>query len=225
VRRGGYDPQQVHEYLDKLADWIEWFRSELAATRSRLERTEEELQAIGPDPEGNAYIQLGHRVADLLRVADEHAEKIRVEAQQIADKEIEGARESARKLLSDAEAEAARVRDQDRMGRASIHEEANALLAAGDELRANLESMHQRISRFTDDVADPPRQSEAIPIAPSGIPAAEATQDDLGRERRDDVSPDVDRRSDELRRLFSDSEKVDVRLEGLGAELFSDDEE
>ena len=33
VRRGGYDPEQVHGYLDKLADWIDRFRSELAATR------------------------------------------------------------------------------------------------------------------------------------------------------------------------------------------------
>src|SRR6266516_4656953 len=99
VRRGGYDPKQVHVYLDKLADWIDWFRSELAATRSRLERTEEERQAVAPDPEDNAYVQLGHHAAELLRVADEHAEKIRVEAQQIADQEIERARERGQKLL------------------------------------------------------------------------------------------------------------------------------
>jgi DivIVA domain-containing protein len=282
VDRGGYDPQEVHGYLDKLADWIDWFRTELAATRSRLKRTEEELQAVARDPEHNAYVQLGHHAAEVLRVADQHAEKIRVEAQQIADQEIERARERAQKLLGDMEAEAARarqesheltqqaagrasamlaesealqrearsgaeqeisaararaaeilhrseaeadrIRDQDRMDRGSIHEEADSLLAAGDELRATLESMRQRLARFADGLVDSPAPSDAIPYAASGVPAAEPTHADLAHERRDGVSADADRRRDELRQLFSDPEKVDVRLEGPGEELFSDDE-
>jgi DivIVA domain-containing protein len=281
VHRGGYDPEQVHGYLDKLADWIDWFRSELATTRSRLERTEEEPQAVAPDPEDNAYVQLGHHAAEVLRVADQHAEKIRLEAQQIADQEIERARERGRKLLGDVEAEAARarqeshellqqaqgrasamlaesealqrearsgaereisaararaaeilhrseeeaarIREEDRIDRGSIHEEADALLAAGDELRANLESMRQRLARFGDGLVDSPTRSEAIPSAASSVPAAEPTHADLAHQRRDGVSADADRR-DELRQLFSDTEKVDVRLEGLGEELFSDDE-
>jgi len=281
VRRGGYDPEQVHGYLDKLADWIDWYRSELATTRSRLERTEEEPQAVAPDPEDNAYVQLGHHAAEVLRVADQHAEKIRLEAQQIADQEIERARERGRKLLGDVEAEAARarreshellqqaqgrasamlaesealqrearsgaereisaararaaeilhrsedeaarIREEDRIDRGSIHEDADALLAAGDELRANLESMRQRLARFGDGLVDSPTRSEAIPYAASSVPAAEPTHADLAHQRRDGVSADADRR-DELRQLFSDTETVDVRLEGLGKELFSDDE-
>ena len=282
VRRGGYDPKEVHRYLDKLADWIDWFRTELAATRSRLKRTEEELQAVARGPEDNPYVQLGHHAAEVFRVADQHAEKIRVEAQQIADQEIERARERGQKLLGDMEAEAARarqesheltqqaqgrasamlaesealqrearsvaereistararaaeilhrseaeadrIRDQDRMDRGSIHEEADALLAAGDELRATLESMRQRLARFADGLVDSPAPSDAIPSVAAGVPAAEPTHADLKHQRRDGVSTDADRRSDELRQLFSDSEKVDVRLEGLGEELFSDDE-
>jgi hypothetical protein len=252
VRRGGYDPEQVHGYLDKLADWIDWFRSELAATRSRLERTEKKLQATAPHPEGDDYVELGRHAAEFLRVADEHAEKIRVEAQLVADQEIERARERGRKLLGDMEAEAARarlrsqellqqaqgrasamlaeteleisaararaaeilhrseaeadrIRDQDRGDRVSVHEEADPLLAAVDELRATLESMRRRLARSADGLIESPHA-------------------DLARERRDDVSHDGDRRTEELRELFSDSEKMDVRLEGLGEELFADDE-
>jgi DivIVA domain-containing protein len=281
VRRGGYDPEQVHGYLDKVADWIDWFRTELAATRSRLERTEVELQAVAPDPRDDAYLQLGHHAAEVLRVADQHAEKIRLEAQQIADQEIDRARERGRKLLRDAEAEAARVgqesrellqqargrasamaaesealqrearsgaereistararaaeilhrsedeaariREEDRIDRGSIHEEADALLAAGEELRANLESMRKRLARFGHGLVESPTRSETIPNAASSVPAGERTHADLAHQRRDGVSADGDR-SDELRQLFSDSEKVEVRLEGLGDELFSDDE-
>ena len=253
VRKGGYSPEEVHGYLDKLADWIDWFRTELAATRSRLERTEEELQAVAPDPQDDAYLQLGHHAAEVLRVADQHAEKIRFEAQQIADQEIERARERGRKLLGDVEAESARVRqeshgllqkaqsraaeilhrseaeadrirDQDREDRASVHEEAGALLAAGDELRASLESMRQRLARFADGLVDSATQSEEILYAPSEVPATEPTHAALAHQRRDGVSADADRRSDEFRRLFSETETVDVRLEGLGEELFSDEE-
>jgi DivIVA domain-containing protein len=204
VRRGGYDPKQVHEYLNKLANWFDWCRSELTATRTRLKKAEEELQAAGPDPEDNAYVELSQRMADILRVADEQAEKIRVEAQQIADQEIERARERGRKILGDTQAEAARAGDQDRMARASIHEETKALLAAGDQLRANLESMHRRLARFTDGSADPPEESQAIPVAPSATPADGSTASDLARRRPDDVSPDAAGPSEELRSLFSD---------------------
>jgi DivIVA domain-containing protein len=282
VRKGGYSPEEVHGYLDKLADWIDWFRTQLAATRSRLERTEEELRAVARDQEDNAYVQLGHHAAEVLRVADQHADKIRFEAQQIADQEIERARERGRKLLGDVEAEAARVRQEshellqqaqgranamlaesetlqrearsgaereisaararaaeilhrseaeadrirehDRIDRSSIHEEAGALLAAGDELRATLESMHQRLARFADGLVDSPTRSEEILYAPSGVPATEPTHAAPAHQRRDDVSADADRRSDEFRQLFSDTETVDVRLEGLGEELFSDGE-
>jgi DivIVA domain-containing protein len=312
VRRGGYDPEQVHAYLDKLADWIERFRTELADTKSRLQRTREELQtAIAPEPKGNAYVELGHHVAGLLQVADEHAEKIRVEAQEIADQEIERAREGGRKLLEDmeaeatrvrqgshvlleqaqdrasamlaepevlqrearagaerqiseararaadilrqSEAEAARIRDRNRMDHGSVYEEADALRAAGDELRATLESMRQRLARFPEGPVDSPTRSEAIPDASSEVPAAPARSEAIpdapsevpaapqtrseaipdapsevpaapARERRDDVSPDADQRRDELRQLFDESEKVDAHLEGLGEELFSDEE-
>ena len=113
--------------------------------------------------------------------------------------------------------------EEDRIDRGSIHEEADALLAAGNELRANLESMRQRLARFGDGLVDSPPRSEAIPYAASSVPAAEPTHADLAHQRRDGVSADADRR-DELRQLFSDTETVDVRLEGLGEELFSDDE-
>ena len=286
VRRGGYDPEQVHGYLDKLADWIDRFRSELAATRSRLERTQEELQAVAPDPEDNAYLQLGHHAAEVLRVADQHAEKIGLEAQQIADQEIERAQERGRKLLGDVETEAARarqeshellrqaqgrasamlaesealqrearagaereisaararaaeiiqrseaeadrIRGQERVDRGSVHEEADPLLAAEDQLRATLESMRRRLARFPDGLVDSSTGNEAIPNAAFSVPAAQPTHADLAHQRRDGVSADADRR-DELRQLFSDPETSEpetmvVRIEGLGEELFADDE-
>ncbi len=145
-------------------------------------------------------------------------EALQREARAGAEREISEARARAAEILHRSEAEAARIRDQNRMDRGSVYEEADALLAAGDELRATLESMRQRLARFAEGPVDSPTRSEATPDAPSGVPAAPA------REKRDDVSPDADQPKDELRQLFSDSEKLDVQLEGLHEQLFSDDD-
>jgi hypothetical protein len=158
---------------------------------------------------------------ELLQQAQERASGILAETAALqreaktgAEREISAARARAAEIIQRSEAEADRIRDQERVDRGSVHEEADPLLAAGDELRATLESMRRRLARFADGLVDSPTGS---------VPAAEPAHAAIAGESRDGVSADADRR-DELQKLFSDPETMDVRIEGLGEELFADDE-
>lgn len=141
VRRG-YDPDQVHDYLNQVALQVEALEGELREQRLTPERPADE-QAAAPvveaapviepmappvvapemDPEA-AYERISMRFASVLRAADEEAQKL-----------IEQARAEASKLLDDARAEADRIR-VDAQARA---EEARSESSA-ELLRAKAES-------------------------------------------------------------------------------------
>ena len=140
VRRG-YDPDQVHDYLNQVALQVEALEGELREQRLTPERAADEqaatpvveaapviepmATAVAPemDPEA-AYERISKRFASVLRAADEEAQKL-----------IEQARAEATKLLDDARAEADRIR-VDAQARA---EEARSESSA-ELLRAKAES-------------------------------------------------------------------------------------
>jgi cell division initiation protein len=116
VRRG-YDPDQVHDYLNQVALQVEALEGELREQRLTPERPADEQAAApvidaapvvepapapvivpGEDVEA-AYERISKRFASVLRAADEEAQKL-----------IEQARAEASKLLDDARAEADRIR-------------------------------------------------------------------------------------------------------------------
>lgn len=120
VRRG-YDPDQVHDYLNQVALQVEALEGELREQRLTPSRVADE-QAMTPIAEAAspveaaaivqppsvaaaaedteaAYERISQRFASVLRAADEESEKL-----------IERARTEASKLLDDARAEADRIR-------------------------------------------------------------------------------------------------------------------
>lgn len=100
--RRGYDPEQVRDYLDKIADQVGQMESMLRA--ARLEAEAAARAAAGPkiDP----YEELAARVAGLLRVADEEAERIRREAREEGERIIREARADADRITIDAQSKA-----------------------------------------------------------------------------------------------------------------------
>ena len=117
VRRG-YDPDQVHDYLNQVALQVEALEGELREQRLAPSRVPDEIPAApiaeaapvaepmpapmvateGMDTEA-AYERISKRFASVLRAADEEAQKL-----------IEQARTESAKLLDEARAEADRIR-------------------------------------------------------------------------------------------------------------------
>jgi DivIVA domain-containing protein len=104
--RKGYDPEQVQDFLGQLADLVDSVEAELRAAREELQKASSQ-QGTARD---EAYTELAKRMADMLQMADAHAETVRKDAdQQGAQMRSEAAAESER-TRKEAEADAERVR-------------------------------------------------------------------------------------------------------------------
>src|SRR2546423_1902072 len=68
--RKGFDPEQIRAFLDEVATQMEQLQSEL---RFAQDESEAASRRAAPDP----YSQLGSHVAELVRGAEEHAERVR----------------------------------------------------------------------------------------------------------------------------------------------------
>lgn len=111
----GYDRRQVDEYLDRLEQTLSAAQADRDAGRAHtaaLQRQVEELQAAVNSSRQKllestrpTYAGLGERVAQLLRLAEEEAERLRSDAV----RDISHMRESADGLLSKAQEKAARA--------------------------------------------------------------------------------------------------------------------
>jgi cell division initiation protein len=184
VVRRGFDPDQVQSYLEQIAGWIEQLESELHTAR-------EDLEAAGRRAEQpvDPYGRLGTRVAELMRTAEEQAERIRRDAEEEASRklddlqgEIERIREESRtrveRLQREADDEATRMRTEAAQTLERARAEANAVLAAltgqRDMLVGELRNTRTRLSNLVDEIdatvgATPlfPREPASAPLQPS----------------------------------------------------------
>jgi DivIVA domain-containing protein len=130
--RKGYDPDQVRDFLDEVATWLEQLESELLSAQ-------EEAESIARRPAPDPYAQLGSHVAELMRGAQEHATRVRREADEESSKQLAGAKQRSEEIRSEAQTQAKRIRmeaqdDAERLRReadeegAQLRAEANAAL-------------------------------------------------------------------------------------------------
>jgi DivIVA domain-containing protein len=151
VRRG-YDPDQVHDYLNQVALQVESLEGELREQRLTPERPAAEqaaapvieaapvvepaaVPAIAPGEDVEAaYERISKRFASVVRAADEEAQKL-----------IEQARSEASQLLDDARAEADRIRvDAQATAEEARSESSEELLRAKAEADRVLGGLEQR---------------------------------------------------------------------------------
>ena len=109
--RKGYDPDQVRSFLDQVATWVDDLEIDLATTRAEARR----LPAApppqaAPEPVVDPYAVLGARVAEVLRVAEEHAARITEEAEASIQRMLEEARDESQRMRTRAQEEADGVR-------------------------------------------------------------------------------------------------------------------
>jgi DivIVA domain-containing protein len=117
--RKGYDPEQVHEYLGRVAETVQGLLEEVDELRERAvagegggeagtghEAVPGGVSAETKDP----YAELAQRMADVLRTAELHAERVRTEGEQQIQKMLEEARSEAAQLRQTAVEDAERTR-------------------------------------------------------------------------------------------------------------------
>jgi DivIVA domain-containing protein len=97
--RRGYDPQQVRDFLARIAEQVERMQAMLREARMDADAANRSEGEPRPD----AYQRLAARFADTLRSADEQAGKIRAEAEREAAKTLEEARAEAERIQTDAQ--------------------------------------------------------------------------------------------------------------------------
>lgn len=103
--RRGYDPDQVRDYLQQIATQVDLLEQELREARLHAAQQGQVVTLDEQGPADDPYERLAARVADVLRASDEHAERIRVDAQSHA----EDARRQGNEILQNAKVEAERV--------------------------------------------------------------------------------------------------------------------
>ncbi|HEX9122754.1 MAG TPA: DivIVA domain-containing protein, partial [Actinomycetota bacterium] len=144
--RRGYDPDQVREYLLQVAGHVE--RLEAMAREARLE-VEAAQRSQAETPKVDPYEQLGQRLAELIRTAEQEAERIRREARDEAEQITREARADADRVRLDAQGKAEESREEAERALREARERADRTLAGlatrRDALIEQLASMQDRL--------------------------------------------------------------------------------
>jgi cell division initiation protein len=167
VRRG-YDPDQVHDYLNQVALQVEALEGELREQRLTPGRVAEEVPAApipeaasvaepmpapmvateGMDTEA-AYDRISKRLASVLRAADEEAQKLIEQARTESAKLLDEARAEADRIRVDAQAKAEEARTMSSTELQRAKAEADRVLGGLEQRRESLlGQMHEMQSRL-----------------------------------------------------------------------------
>ena len=187
VKRG-YDPDQVHEYLNQVAIQVETLETDLRDERmsvsSRTGETAVATPKVAPAPPAPAaatasaeaaYEQLSKRFATVLQAADTEAQALIVNARAESAKLLDDARVEADKIRLDAQANAEESRAKSAAELERAREEADRVLGGLEQRReAMLAQMHDMQSRLLTVAKefDVPDVAPAVP----GAHAASATK-------------------------------------------------
>jgi DivIVA domain-containing protein len=195
VRRG-YDPDQVRQFLQRLAAAIEEMRSHLVASDARARAAMARVQELSASPHQAPAPQPAsdtEAISKALLLAQRMSDEVVAEAQAKADAMVAEAQNQAGAVMAAAEARAlekalhseheARTRLSSEV---SVLAERKAILQAeSDVLRSQIAEMHQQIgtsinelqkvlvaSRKPRPALDAPEQHAALPSPPVSAPLA-----------------------------------------------------
>jgi len=168
VRRG-YDPDQVHDYLNQVALQVEALEGELREQRLAPAPVEAPAPPVTPEPEiaapqaievqepvvaaeadvEAAYERISARFASVLRAADEEAQQLIEQARADATKLLEEARADADRIRVDAQANAEEAKTQSSEELQRAKAEADRVLGGLEQRRESLlGQMHEMQSRL-----------------------------------------------------------------------------
>jgi DivIVA domain-containing protein len=186
VKRG-YDPDQVHEYLNQVAIQVETLETDLRDERMGASSRAGEAVAAAPPKAASApvvaaasteaaYEQLSKRFATVLKAADAESQALIEKARAESTKLLEDARIEADKIRVDAQANAEESRTKSAAELERAREEADRVLGGLEARReAMLTQMHDMQSRLIN-VAKELEVPDDGPAAP-GAHAATSAKD------------------------------------------------
>jgi DivIVA domain-containing protein len=184
VKRG-YDPDQVHEYLNQVAIQVETLETDLRDERMGASSRAGDTVAVAapkaaPAPPvaaasmEAAYEQLSKRFASVLKAADAESQALIEKARAESTKLLEDARIEADKIRVDAQANAEEARTKSAAELERAREEADRVLGGLEARReAMLSQMHDMQSRLLN-VAKELEVPDDGPAAPGAHAASPA---------------------------------------------------
>lgn len=199
MARRGYDPDQVDEFLEKMAvavgeltDRVGELRERVVAAERRAQEAERRAGDAGP-----RVAQAAASAEAVSAAAEAELETMKrtlLLAQRTADAAVREAQEEATRILAAAETEARTAHEETRR---QVLDEIAGLEALRDGLRVDAEALEQHIegqrSRLQGAITDLQRiLDEPARLAPTPVPVPEVDPlDDLdGLEELDDVEED-----------------------------------
>jgi cell division septum initiation protein DivIVA len=161
VRRGGFDPEQVTEHLNRVANYA----ADLERRVSELEaEVQERRQAPTPDEatRDEVYQSVASRVADLVRSFDEEMERARA-----------GAFAQADAILSEAKAEADRMMREADEARVEVQRSADETLVTLEKRRTaileNVRRIHDGLAKTVESAESVLAVADEVPIRVDGV--------------------------------------------------------
>jgi DivIVA domain-containing protein len=100
--RKGYTPDDVHEFLKLVAERVAQLEGEVDWERARVEHQQRRSAAA----QESAYARVARDFMDVVKVADEAAQRVLAEAEAEAMKTIAAAHDEADQIVAGARAEA-----------------------------------------------------------------------------------------------------------------------
>lgn len=160
--RRGYDPDQVRDYLEQLADQVD--RMAAMIREARLEAATR--SGVPPRPPTDPYQQLGERVASVIREADRTAERLRAEAQEQSEGMLREARADADRIRTDAQAKAEQARSEADRALREAQAQADRTVAG---LATQRDSLIRQLARMQERLLGVARELESAIELPSSI--------------------------------------------------------
>jgi DivIVA domain-containing protein len=207
MARKGYDPEQVDDFLEKLAVGVQAMHEQVAELRQRLvvaeRRANEAERRAAEQPErvvdapAPAAAAAPSSVAGVSAAAEAELETLKrtlLLAQRTADAAVREAEDEARRIVAAAEADARSAHESTRR---RVLEEIASLEGTREQLQADLELLDRRadaqrsrllqtlaeLQRIVEETADVPHgASTAAPVEAAPEPAAVAPAHELEAE-------------------------------------------
>jgi DivIVA domain-containing protein len=103
--RRGYEPEEVHEFLREVAEYVSRLQGEVEWLRARSEHLERRSVAA----QESAYARLSRDFMEVVRRTDEAAGRVRHQAEARAQSDLLMARRDAERIVGEARLEAERI--------------------------------------------------------------------------------------------------------------------